>query len=274
MNHRPATPESLLTVALQAASAAADEVMRGWHNRASIAVADKGMGDLVTTTDRSAEALAIAAIRTHRPDDAILAEESGVSAGGEHNEWLWVIDPLDGTVNFAHGLPHFAISVACLQNEKPVVGVIIDPVRGEIFRAVRNAGAFLNDRPIRVSRCNDLQQALLGTVFPKPRSAQMGAYVPGLIRGLTEAQGLRRSGSMVLDLAYVASGRLDGFWQTGMKAWDMAAGCLLIEEAGGIVMLDGDAHVSVLEASGCIAANPSLIERIRTLSSRDCTVQT
>ncbi len=252
----------LLDTALQSAAAAAQEILGGWQDRAGLQVADKGPGDLVTSVDRAAEAAAIAVIRAARPEDALLAEESG--ATGE-SDFLWVIDPLDGSVNFAHGLPHFAVSVACLHKGRPVVGVIIDPMRAETFSAIRRGGAFLNGSPIRVSSCTRLDQALLGTVFPKPRSPLMTGYLPGLTSALTAAQGVRRSGAMVLDLAYVASARIDGFWQAGMKAWDMAAGCLLVEEAGGSIAFDGGATTSLLDARGCIAAPPGLLEQLKAL---------
>lgn len=262
MDIPPTTRAMLLNIALHSAAAAAREIVSGWEDRASLQVADKGPGDLVTSVDRAAEAAAIGSIRAARADDAILAEESG--ATGE-SDFLWVIDPLDGTVNFAHGLPHFAVSVACLHKGKPVVGVIIDPMRAETFSAIYRGGAFLNGHPIRVSSCARLDQALVSTVFPKPRSSLMTDYLPGLTAVLAEAQGVRRSGSMVLDLACVASGRVDAFWQVGMKAWDMAAGCLLVQEAGGTIALDGGATTSLLDARGCIAAPAGLVAQLAPL---------
>lgn len=265
MDIPPTSHATLLNVALRSAAAAAREIVSGWQDRANLQVADKGPGDLVTSVDRAAEAAAIGSIHSARPEDAILAEESG--ATGE-SDFLWVIDPLDGSVNFAHGLPHFAVSVACLYKREPIIGVIIDPLRGETFSAIRNGGAFLGDRPLRVSSCTRLDQALVSTVFPKPRSPLMNDYLPGLNAVLSEAQGVRRSGSMVLDLAYVASGRVDGFWQVGMKAWDMAAGCLLVREAGGTIVLYDGVTTSLLDARGCIAAPAGLVAQLAPLVGR------
>lgn len=260
------TPEpsadQLLAAARASAASASEIISQGWKDRAVLKVHEKGAGDLVTSIDHAAEAAAIGVIRDSFPQHAILAEESGQSG---HSDYLWVIDPLDGSVNFAHGLPHFAVSIACLIRGTPVAGVIVDPLRGEVFSARRGGGAWLDDKRLAVSDCNDLQRALLATVFPKPGSALLTTYTPGLVRALNCARGVRRSGSMVLDLAYLASGRIDGFWQTGMKAWDLAAGTLLVEEAGGLVELSGGAAPTILSASACIAAPPDLITALRQL---------
>jgi len=255
---------ALLAVALESARAASEVALQGWRQRERIEILGNRTGDIVTTIDYAAEAAAIGTIRSACPDHAILSEEAG--ADGVHPDYLWVIDPIDGSVNFAHGLADFAVSVACLYRLQPMVGVIIDPVRGDTYSAVRGIGARRNGSPIHVSVCSELKQALLGTVFPKPGAPAMETYLPALHAALNTAQGVRRSGSMVLDLARVASGQLDGFWQVGMKPWDLAAGSLLIEEAGGRVDLRGTQGVSsILDASSCIAANPGLIEALGRL---------
>jgi myo-inositol-1(or 4)-monophosphatase len=256
-----ATPalETLLDVALDAAEAAAHEVVRGWSRRAGIQVMAKGAHDLTTSVDLAAEAAALAVIRAARPDDGILAEESGGSTGADA---LWVVDPLDGTLNFSRGIPHCAVSVACLHHGRPQVAVIIDPLRSETFTAMRGAGARLGAEPLRVADATGLAGALVATVFPK-RPEQLAAAQPAILQALGAGVALRRSGAMVLDLAYVAAGRFDGFWQRGMHPWDMAAGALLVTEAGGHMgFIDG---FGVLDAGGCIAATPALAGPLRAL---------
>ncbi|TVT52186.1 MAG: inositol monophosphatase [Azoarcus sp. PHD] len=259
--------ERLLAVARDAAGAASRIAHQGWLQRDSIEVADKGAGDVVTSIDLAAETAAIGIIRSECPDHAILSEEAG--GDGVESDYLWVIDPIDGSVNFAHGLADFAVSVACLHRGQALVGVIVDPVRGDTYSAIRHGGAWRNGSPIRVSSCSALKYALLGTVFPKPGAPAMAGYLPALGAALNTAQGVRRSGSMVLDLARVASGQLDGFWQVGMKAWDLAAGSLMIEEAGGRLDLRGAQNTgptaSVLDTRSCIAAAPDLLEALARL---------
>lgn len=252
---------ALLAVAVESAHAAAEIALRSWRQLGDVDVLSKGSGDLVTSTDYAAEAAAIGKIRSVYPDHSILSEEAG--ADDLRSAYLWVIDPIDGSVNFAHGLADFAVSVACLYRLQPVVGVIVEPVAGNVYSAVRGAGASCNGRTIHISACTDLKQALLGTVFPKPGAPIMETYLPALHAALNTAQGVRRSGSMVLDLARVASGQLDGFWQVGMKPWDLAAGNLLIEEAGGRLDLRGTRHTpSILDATSCVAAGPNLFEAL------------
>lgn len=265
--HTAMEPSALLDAALASARAASEIALRGWTQGARVDVQSKGAGDVVTVTDLAAETAAIAQIRARFPDHAILSEEAG--ADGTRSDFLWVIDPIDGSVNFAHGLPDFAVSVACLHRLQPLIGIIIEPARAISYTAVRGAGALRNGEQMRVSSCAELRQALLGTVFPKPGAATMAAYLPALHAALDTAQGVRRSGSMVLDLARLAGGQLDGFWQVGMKAWDLAAGSLLIEEAGGRIHLRNAAGTSsILEATSCVAAGPALFEALARISHR------
>ena len=202
----------------------------------ALQVSNKGDIDLVTEADVAAERLIIERIGSYYPRHEILAEESGASnAGGERtSEWKWIIDPLDGTTNYAHGYPCFCVSIALERAGELVVGVIYDPTRDELFAAERGAGATLNGRPIRVSDVDDLNRAMLCTGFPYD-VRDRGDFSRHFSNFIRHAQAVRRDGSAALDLAYVACGRFDGFWEEGLRPWDVAAGVLLIEEAGGRV---------------------------------------
>jgi myo-inositol-1(or 4)-monophosphatase len=223
----------MLNIAVRAARRAADVIIRSLNRLDSLEVASKGRNDFVTDVDRAAEQEIIAIIQRSYPDHAILAEESGAS--GQH-ETEWIIDPLDGTTNFMHGFPQFAISIACRHRGRLEVGVVYDPMRQELFTASRGEGARLDDRRIRVSGQRTLEGALIGTGFPyRAHDGYLDAYL-GMLRVVMEqAAGVRRPGSASLDLAYVAAGRCDGFWELGLAPWDTAAGTLLIQEAGGMV---------------------------------------
>ncbi len=198
-------------------------------------VQHKGDIDLVTESDLAAERLIVERIKSFYPRHAILAEESGATAGDESGgAHRWIIDPLDGTTNYAHGYPCFCTSIALERDGEIVVGVIYDPVRDELFAAERGQGATLNNRPIRVSETPQLAQSLLCTGFPYD-VRDRGDFARHFTNFILHAQAVRRDGSAALDLAYVAAGRFDGFWEEGLRAWDVAAGALLIEEAGGRV---------------------------------------
>lgn len=202
----------------------------------SLQISNKGDIDLVTESDLASEKLIVERVRSHYPRHTILAEESGeaVIAGPTQSDWKWIIDPLDGTTNYAHGYPCFCVSIAVERSGQMEIGVVYDPMRDEMFAAERGQGATLNDRRIRVSNIEDLNQAMLCTGFPYDVRTR-----PDFARGFTNftmhAQAVRRDGSAALDLAYVACGRFDGFWEDGLNPWDIAAGVLLIEEAGGLV---------------------------------------
>lgn len=215
-----------------AAAARAGALIRARY-RERPAIAFKGEADLVTATDKESEALIVEAILTAFPDHGIVAEESAPRPGrGEHR---WYIDPLDGTTNFAHGYPHFAVSIALAAGDDLVLGLVHDPIREETFTALRGQGARLNGAPIGASDTAVLDRALLGSGFPADRRQRAGFYVPFWQAALERAQCVRRSGSAALDLSYVACGRLDGFWEWRLKPWDTAAGRLIVEEAGGRV---------------------------------------
>jgi myo-inositol-1(or 4)-monophosphatase len=225
------TVPPLLNIAVRAARRAGEVIVRSLNHLESLTVSSKGRNDFVTEVDRAAEREIIQVIRRHYPQHAFLAEESGRT--GEH-ETLWIVDPLDGTTNFLHGFPVFAVSIACQVRGRLEHAVVYDPMRGELFTASRGAGAHLDNRRIRVSKARALEGALIATGFPyRANTRYLDAYL-GMLKTVTEnVAGIRRPGAAALDLAYVASGRVDGFWEIGLAAWDTAAGTLLIQEAGG-----------------------------------------
>jgi myo-inositol-1(or 4)-monophosphatase len=244
-------------VALRAARAGADEVAVGAAG--DFATEMKGAVDPVTEIDTRAETAIRATIGTHFPDDSILGEEEG----GE--QWdrgrVWIIDPLDGTVNFVHGVPQYAVSVALWTDGQPSVGVVIDVPRGEEFVAVSGQGATLNDQPIAVSTTSELASSLLVTGFPYDRQSHARAYVEVVVSVLEVARGIRRLGSAALDLAWVASGRFDGYWEYGIQPWDAAAGFLLVSEAGGTAT-NHKGEINRLDAKAFVASNGRIHEEL------------
>jgi myo-inositol-1(or 4)-monophosphatase len=227
-----------LNTAVKAARRAGDIIVRGLARFEGMETATKGLNDFVTSIDFAAEAAIIETLRDAYPHHAFLAEESGASGTGEV---IWIIDPLDGTTNFMHGFPTFAVSIACQMAGRMEHAVIYDPMRQEIFSASRGSGAYLENKRLRVSRQKTLDGALIGTGFPyRDNLHLLDPYMAMMKAVIQRASGLRRPGSAALDLAYVAAGRTDGFWEIGLKPWDTAAGTLLIREAGGLVAtLDG-----------------------------------
>lgn len=250
--------QPILNIAIRAARSAGALIARQLERVDSINVTAKGRNDFVTEVDQRAEQIIIDTIRKAYPDHAILAEESGARGGGE---FVWVIDPLDGTTNFLHGFPHFAISIALEHKSQVLHGVIFDPIRQELFTASRGGGAQLDSRRIRVSRRPDLEGALLGTGFPFREIASLDGYLKTLRGFLPRCAGVRRAGSAALDLAYVAAGRLDGFWEFGLSRWDIAAGVLLVHEAGGLVS-DPEGGEGYLESGDIIAGNPKITKKM------------
>lgn len=208
--------------------------------------------ELVTEVDHAAEQLIVAAIRERYPDHAILAEEGhGVE---QASEYLWVVDPLDGTVNYAHGFPIFAVSIAVRHHGETIIGVVYDPLRDELFAAERGGGITLNGQPRHVSATERLQDALLATGFPYDRATRPDNNVAEFTRLITRVQGIRRAGAASLDMAYLAVGRLDGYWEQHLSPWDWAAGALLVEEAGGVVT-DFEGQPWTLEKPKIVASN-------------------
>ncbi|OGT06184.1 MAG: inositol monophosphatase [Gallionellales bacterium RBG_16_57_15] len=244
----------MLNIAVKAARRAGNLIHRSADKIDHLTVTRKSHADFVSEVDRAAEQTIIQTLLDAYPDHAILAEESG--SQGE-SEYLWIIDPLDGTTNFLHGLPQFAVSIALQHKGIITQAVVYDPVKNELFTATRGRGAFLNDKRIRVTRRVQLADSLIGTGFPYTRFEHMDAYMAIFRDLMQKTAGLRRPGSAALDLAWVATGRYDGFFETGLKPWDIAAGCLLITEAGGMV---SDLHGSntYLKTGHLCAGNPDI----------------
>ena len=231
----------LLNIAVRAARRAGEVIVRSLVRLESLEVTSKGRNDYVSEIDRAAEREIIGMVHKHYPEHAFLAEESGQSGEGDT---VWIIDPLDGTTNFLHGFPVFAVSIAVQVRGRLEIGVIYDPMRQEVFTAARGAGAHLENHRMRVSRQRGLDGALLATGFPFREDERYADNYFAMFRMLASmTAGIRRPGSAALDLAYVACGRVDGFWEMGLKPWDTAAGTLLIREAGGRVgTLGGDEY--------------------------------
>jgi myo-inositol-1(or 4)-monophosphatase len=223
----------LLNIAVGAARRAGEVIVRSLDRVGALVVSEKGRNDFVSEVDRAAEQVLIATIRKSYPGHGFLAEESGTTPG---DDYTWVIDPLDGTTNFLHGFPQFAVSVACRHRGRAEVGVVFDPLRGELFTAERGGGTQLDGRRLRVSQRPGLEGALIGTGFPYRENRRwLEQYLAMLESVMQATAGVRRPGAASLDLAYVAAGRLDAFWEFGLSPWDTAAGNLLITEAGGRV---------------------------------------
>ncbi len=252
----------MINTAVKAARRAASIINRASFELDQVRVARKGPNDFVTEVDQAAEQAIVDVLRSAYPDHAILAEESGASANlHDENENVWIIDPLDGTTNFIHGFPQYAVSIALQQRGQITQAVIYDPTRNELFTASKGAGAFLNDKRIRVTKRDKLADALIGTGFPYTDLSALEEYTK-MFRVMTEkSAGLRRPGAASLDLAYVAAGRLDGFFEKNLKPWDMAAGALLVSEAGGIVAnFSGEADY--LYKGDVIAGSPKIFAQM------------
>jgi len=253
-----------LNIAIKAARRAGNLLARMYGRHDEVSYSEKIEHDFVSEADHAAEAEIIDEIHKAHPDHAILSEELGDVAPLQSgtNDCRWVIDPLDGTQNFLRGVPHFCTSIAMEQAGKTQVAVVFDPIRGELFTASSGNGALLNDRKMRVAQHKNLQGALLGTGFPFRNRDFMPAYLTMFSDLFSQAADARRAGSAALDLAYVASGRLDGFWEIGLGPWDTAAGSLLIKEAGGTCMdFEGRHHYP--ETGNVIAGNVKVAESIR-----------
>jgi myo-inositol-1(or 4)-monophosphatase len=254
----------LLNTAVKAARRAGAIINRAVLDGARLEVRAKRANDFVTQADRAAEAAIIEIVHKAYPDHAILAEESGrVAARGapSRDEFCWVIDPLDGTTNFIHGFPQYCVSIGVQHRAVLTHAVIYDPAKNELFTASRGRGAYLNERRIRVSKCHRLRESLLGTGFPFKELSRIDTYLRQLRALMQSSAGVRRAGSAALDLAYVACGRLDGFWELGLSPWDMAAGALLILEAGGLVA-DPEGEADYLERGDIVAATPKVFPQL------------
>lgn len=246
----------MLNIAVRAARQAGNVILRSVDRIDTLTISSKSRHDYVSEVDRQAEQEIISVIRKAFPSHGILAEESGEHTG---DDYLWIIDPLDGTTNFLHGFPQYAVSIGIQYKGVLTHAVVYDPMRQELFTATRGAGAQVNDRRIRVTKLNDLEGALLGTGFPFRYQQHMDCYLRTFKAFMPMTAGIRRAGSAALDLAYVAAGRMDGFWEFGLSKWDMAAGVLLIQEAGGLVSDLSGGH-DYLETGNIVAGSPKVFK--------------
>ena len=249
-----------LSIAVKAARRAGAVITRASRDIEGLTVSRKSHNDFVTEVDKAAEEAIIGILAQAFPDHAILAEESGLK-GAADAEYTWIIDPLDGTTNFIHGFPQYAVSIGLRHKDLITQAVVYDPERNELFTASRGGGEFLNDRRIRVSKRNELAEALLATGFPSRKFDRMTEFM-AIFRELSvKTNGIRRAGAASLDLAWVAAGRLDGFWETGLAPWDIAAGSLLIQEAGGLVS-DLNGNATFMETGRIAGGTPRIFAQL------------
>ncbi|MBD2859946.1 inositol monophosphatase [Spongiibacter sp. KMU-158] len=254
--------QPMLNIALRAARRAGEIVARASEQIDRVKIQTKGENNFVTEIDLKAEQEIIAHLQKAYPDHAFICEESG-ETGNPDSDYKWIIDPIDGTTNFIHGIPHYCVSIACVYQGQLEHAVVLDPIRREEFTASRGRGAQVNGRRVRVTMVNSLEGALIGTGIPfKARSEQhIPAYMKSLEAVASSTAGIRRAGSAALDLAYVAAGRLDGFWEIGLNKWDIAAGILLVREAGGLLS-DFQGGGSYYETGNIVAANPKCLKSL------------
>jgi myo-inositol-1(or 4)-monophosphatase len=254
----------MLNIAIKAARAAGSIINRAALDVESVRVSKKMENDFVTEVDQASEKIIIETLLNAYPDHGILAEESGKTHGNPNAEHVWIIDPLDGTTNFIHGFPFYCVSIALQSRGRLEQAVVYDPTRNDLFTSTRGRGAFLNDRRLRVSKRIRLKECLISTGFPFRDGDDFNAYLSMMSQVMTRTAGLRRPGAAALDLAYVAAGFSDGFFETGLHPWDMAAGALLVTEAGGLVgNFTGEADF--LQQRECLAASPKIYGQLVTL---------
>jgi myo-inositol-1(or 4)-monophosphatase len=250
----------MLNIAVKAARKAGNIISRASRDIDLIKVETKRRNDFVTEVDRASENVIIEVLREAYPNHAILAEESGASKGSQA-DYVWIIDPLDGTTNFIHSVPHYCISIGLQHKGVMQQGVIFDPIKNELFTATRGAGAYLNDKRIRVSSRDRIADALIGTGFPFRDTSFLDRYMTMFKAVTLNCTGVRRPGAAALDLAYVAAGRFDGFWEIGLAPWDVAAGALLVLEAGGLIgNLEGEGDF--METGEVAAGNPKVFAQM------------
>ncbi len=259
------TPAEFEKVACEAARKAGSMIREKFAGATPVTVERKGLHDFVTAVDREAEALVAGHLLEHFPEHTVMAEEGSPEA--EDADFRWIVDPLDGTTNFIHGVPVFAVSVALESRDGLLAGVVHDPIRDETFHAHRSGGARLNGRPIRCTEPQSTHESLIATGFPFRELSRVEAYLEAFLAFIRTTAGLRRAGSASIDLAYTACGRYDGFWEIGLSRWDIAAGVLLVREAGGTVtdITGGDGH---LDTGDIVAAgknlHPTMLEVTRS----------
>ena len=256
---------AIINVMVQAATKAGRSLSRDFGEVQNLQVSMKGPGDFVSQADKRAEEIIHTELSRSRPDYSFLMEESGEVVGSD-SQHRFIVDPLDGTTNFLHGIPIFAVSIGLERQGQIVAGVIYNPAMDELYTAERGGGAFLNDRRLRVGARRKLADCVIGTGIPHLGRGHHGNFLIEMRHVMGEVAGVRRMGAAALDLAYVAAGRLDGFWETGLQPWDMAAGILMIREAGGFVS-DGDGGTDMLGRGSIVAGNEiiqkTLLQTIR-----------
>ena len=257
----------MLNVAIKAARAAGAIINRAALDVEAVRVSVKQTNDFVTEVDQKAEEAIIETLLTAYPTHGILAEESGSEHGAKGSDFVWIIDPLDGTTNFIHGFPVYCVSIALAVKGKVEQAVVYDPTRNDIFCATKGRGAYMNDRRLRVAKRTRLQECLISTGFPYRPGDKLKSYLNMLGEVMSQCAGVRRPGAAALDLAYVAAGFSDGFFETGLQPWDVAAGSLLVTEAGGLIgNFTGESEF--LHENECVAANPRIYGQLVTTLAR------
>ncbi|AWL12734.1 Inositol-phosphate phosphatase [Saliniradius amylolyticus] len=249
----------MLNIAVRAARVAGNIITRGYENRDDLMTEEKGQNDFVTRIDREAEQAIISKIQQSYPEHTFVGEESGLTEGDD--TFKWIIDPLDGTSNFIKGIPHFCVSIALMYKGRLDQAVIFDPLRGELFTASRGNGAQLNGYRIRCQNHKDLSNAILATAFPFRDKASLPSYMNSFTNIFQQCEDVRRTGSAALDMAYVAAGRFGGYWEKGIKPWDIAAGELIVREAGGLVTDFRGGH-DMFDNGSVICGSPKVVQAI------------
>ena len=254
----------MINVAVKAARAAGSIINRAALDVEAVRISQKQVNDFVTEVDQAAEKVIIETLLTAYPGHGIWAEESGREHGAQDSEYVWIIDPLDGTTNFIHGLPVYCVSIALAVKGKIEQAVVYDPTRNDLFTATKGRGAYLNDRRLRVSKRVRMQECLISTGFPFRPGDDFNTYLRMMGDVMQRTAGLRRPGAAALDLAYVAAGYTDGFFETGLQPWDVAAGSLLVTESGGLVG-NFTGEPDFLEQNECMAASPRIYGQMVTI---------
>lgn len=251
----------VMNVMMRASEKAARSLLRDFNEVEHLQVSQKGPGDFVSAADRRSEEIIYEELKKVRPDYSFLMEESG-AISGKDSEYRWIIDPLDGTTNFLHGIPHWAISIGLEHKGQIIAGLIHDPVKDEIFHAEKGKGAFMRRSRLRVSGRNELMNATIATGAPRRSQAQKNQFIAEYTAMQSVAPGLRRFGAAALDMAYVAAGRYEGFWERDLKAWDIAAGVLIVKEAGGFISDIDDIRKNPVDTGNILASNEQLFDPI------------
>lgn len=249
----------MLNIAVRAARVAGNIIARGFENQSELMIEAKGSNDYVTRIDKEAEQAIIRKIQQSYPEHSFVGEEGGVVEGDD--DFKWIIDPLDGTTNFIKGIPHFAVSIALMHKGRLDQAVVFDPIRGELFTASKGGGAQLNGFRIRASKARELSQTILATALPFKNKDSVPTYLESFRHIYMQAGDIRRCGSAALDLAYVAAGRYDGYWEKGVKPWDIAAGELLVRESGGLVT-DYSGGNDPMHKGEIVAGSPKVVQTL------------